>query len=60
MQGLGVVKRANETVGIRNRRQGGRARQVVGEEGGMGKKVVRIERARDYGGGRWAWEGRGQ
>lgn len=47
MHGLGVVKRAKETVGIRNRRQGGRARQEVGEEGGMGKKVVRIERARD-------------
>ena len=39
------MKRAKETVRIRNGRQGGRARQVVGEEGGMGKKVVRIERA---------------
>lgn len=54
---MGVAKRVRITNG---RSRGGRARQIVGEEGGMGEKVARIERARDYGGGRWGWEERRQ
>lgn len=42
---MGVSERVEEVVRVGDRVGGGRATEVVEEEGGRGDKVVRVERA---------------